>query len=289
MSLWNNIQEIFSNREIALLSWLFIGLFAVLFTKARKSLVAVVKMLFKKTFIVIYLLISLYIFAIILVLKNLGVWDISNLKDILFWLFSIGLILVFKINDAKDSSYFRKIFLAALKWTILLELIVNLYSFSLLFELLMLPVLVIMGAMQAFAELDEKNKIVSNFLQKIFAIAGLVIFSYALYKTFQNFAQVLNFPNLISFLLPSTITILFIPFLYLLALYSTYESYFVRLDFMTIKKEQVKRAKKLILRIARLNLNKLIRITQRFEKRVFYENVDMKLYIAQISKKNWEH
>jgi len=244
-------------------------------------------MLFKKIFVIIYLLISLYLFAIILVLKNFALWDIANLKDILFWLFSVGLILVFKINAAKDSSYFKKLFFTALQWTILLEFIVNLYSFSFLSEFFLLLILVIVGTLQAFADLDEKNQIVSKFLQIIFAVAGFMIFSYSLYRTIQNFEQVLNFPNLISFLLPSTITVLFIPFLYLLALYSTYESYFVRLDFMTNNNDQGKRTKKLILRTALLNLNKLIRITQRLEKRAFYEDMNLKLYITQISKKNW--
>ncbi|MBT4339752.1 MAG: hypothetical protein HOD63_14260 [Bacteroidetes bacterium] len=283
----NNIHEVFSNREIALIAWLFIALVVVLFTKARNSLIAVFKMLFKKIFVIIYLLISLYLFAIILVLKNFALWDIANLKDILFWLFSVGLILVFKINAAKDSSYFKKLFFTALQWTILLEFIVNLYSFSFLSEFFLLLILVIVGTLQAFADLDEKNQIVSKFLQIIFAVAGFMIFSYSLYRTIQNFEQVLNFPNLISFLLPSTITVLFIPFLYLLALYSTYESYFVRLDFMTNNNDQGKRTKKLILRTALLNLNKLIRITQRLEKRAFYEDMNLKLYITQISKKNW--
>ncbi|MBT3302429.1 MAG: hypothetical protein HOG05_08135 [Bacteroidetes bacterium] len=287
MSLLNNIHEVFSNREIALIAWLFIALVVVLFTKARNSLIAVFKMLFKKIFVIIYLLISLYLFAIILVLKNFALWDIANLKDILFWLFSVGLILVFKINAAKDSSYFKKLFFTALQWTILLEFIVNLYSFSFLSEFFLLLILVIVGTLQAFADLDEKNQIVSKFLQIIFAVAGFMIFSYSLYRTIQNFEQVLNFPNLISFLLPSTITVLFIPFLYLLALYSTYESYFVRLDFMTNNNDQGKRTKKLILRTALLNLNKLIRITQRLEKRAFYEDMNLKLYITQISKKNW--
>jgi len=287
MIVWTDIQAIFNNREIALLLWLAVIVLAVLLSKLRKSLVPIVKILTSKMFLIIFSLIGAYLFGIILLLKNLEVWQTSNLKDVLFWLFTVGLILVFKINDAKSSAYFKGIFLSAVKWTIILEFVVNLYSFSLFTEIVILPGLVFLAMTQAVAEMDEKHKVVSKFLQNVIALAGLSIFSYSLYKTVINFEAVLTFQNLVSFLLPSTITILFIPFVYFLALYSTYESYFIHLDFMTVKKDKVKETKKLILRIANINLDKLLRIKKNFEKRVFYDDTNLKEYIRVISRKSY--
>lgn len=285
MTVWTDIQAIFNNREIALLLWLAVIVLAVLLSKLRKSLVPIVKILTSKMFLIIFSLIGAYLFGIILLLKNFEIWQTSNLKDVLFWLFTVGLILVFKINDAKSNAYFKGIFLSAIKWTIILEFVVNLYSFSLFTEIVILPVLVFLAMTQAVAEMDEKHKVVSKFLQNVIALAGLSIFSYSLYKTVINFEAVLTFQNLVSFLLPSTITILFIPFVYFLALYSTYESYFIHLDFMTVKKDKVKETKKLILRIANINLDKLLRIKKNFEKRVFYDDTNLKEYIRVISRK----
>ncbi len=284
MTVWTDIQSIFNNREISLLLWLAVVVLAVLLSKLRKSLVPIVKILASKMFLIIFSLIGAYLFGIILLLKNLEVWQTSNLKDVLFWLFSVGLILVFKINDAKSNAYFKGIFLSAIKWTIILEFIVSLYSFSLLAELIILPVLVFLTLTQVVAEMDDKSKVVSKFLQNVIAITGLSIFCYSLYETVINFESILTFQNLVSFLLPSTITILFIPFVYLLALYSTYESYFIHLDFMNVKKDKVKETKKHILRIANINLDKLLRIKQNFEKRVFYDDTDLKNYVQAISK-----
>ena len=287
MNVWTDIQAIFNNREIALLFWIALIVLAVLLSKLRKSLVPIFKILTGKMFLIIFSLIGAYLYGIILLLKNLGVWQSSNLKDVLFWLFSVGLILVFKINDAKSNAYFKGIFLSAIKWTIVLEFIVNLYSFSLFTEIIILPVLVFLAMTQAVAEMDKKNKMVSKFLQNLIAVAGLLIFSFSLYKTVINFDAVLTFQNLVAFLLPSTITILFIPFVYFLALYSTYESYFIHLDFMTVKKDKVKEVKKLILRIANINLDKILRIKKNFEKRVFYDDTDLKDYVQEISKKSY--
>lgn len=286
MNFWTDIQAIFNNREIALLLWIAVIVLAVLLSKLRKSLVPIIQILTKRMFLIIFSLIGAYLFGIIILFKNLEVWQNSNLKDVLFWLFTVGLILVFKINDAKSNAYFKGIFLSAIKWTIVLEFVVNLYIFSLFTEIIILPVLVFLALTQAVAEMDEKHKVVSKFLQNIIVIAGLSIFSYSLYKTVINFDAVLTFQNLVSFLLPITITILFIPFVYFLALYSTYESYFIHLDFMTIKKDKVKETKKLILRIANINLDKLLRIKKNFEKRVFYDDTDLKSYINSISKQS---
>jgi len=285
MSVWTDIQAIFNNRELALLLWIAVIVLAVLLSKLRKSLVPIIKILTSKMFLIIFSLIGAYLFGIILLFKYLAIWQNSNLKDILFWLFTVGLILVFKINDAKSNAYFKGILFSAIKWTILLEFVVNLYSFSLFAEIMILPVLVFLALTQAVAEMDEKHKVVSTFLQNIIAIVGLSIFSYSLYKTVINFDAVLTFQNLVSFLLSSTITILFIPFIYFLALYNTYESYFIHLDFMTVKKDKVKEVKKLILRIANINLDKLLRIKKNFEKRVFYDDTNLKEYIRVISTK----
>jgi hypothetical protein len=287
MNVWNEIQAIFNNREIALLLWIALIVLAVLLSKLRKSLVPIFKILTSKMFLIVFSLIGAYLYGIILLLQNLEVWQSSNLKDVLFWPFSVGLILVFKINEAKSNAYFKGIFLSAIKWTIVLEFIVKLYSFSLLTEIIILPVLVFLAMTQAFAEMDEKHKMVSKFLQNVIAVAGLLIFSFSLYKTLINFDAVLTFQNLVVFLLPSTITVLFIPFVYLLALYSTYESYFIHLDFMTVKKDKVKEVKKLILRIANINLDKLLRIKKNFEKRVFYDDTVLKDYVQEISKKSY--
>lgn len=285
MNVWSNVQVIFSNRELALLFWLTFIVFYVLLSKSRELVIPIFKILLGKTFLIIYSLIGVYLSGIILLLKNLEVWQTTNLKDVFFWLFSVGLVLIFKINDAKSNAYFKGISLSAIKWTIVLEFIVNLYCFSLFKEIIILPIFVFLAMTQVVAEMDEKHKVVAKFLQNVVAMAGLAIFSYSLYKTIENFDDVLTFQNLVSFLLPTTITVLFIPFIYFLALYSTYESYFIHLDFMTVKKDKVKETKKLILKIANVNLEKLLRIKKNFEKRVFYDDTNLKDYIKEISRK----
>ena len=280
------IREIFSNRELSLLIWVGIAFIAMLFSKSlRSSLWGVAKMLFKKTFLIIYLLLTIYLSGIIFLLLKLHLWNTRDIKDTVFWLFTVGFVLIFNTTNAKDSKYFKTIFLEGLKWTIILEFIVNFYSFSFIVELIIIPIIIFIGLTHAMSELDKKNIQITKLLSDILSILGLVIFCYAIYKTVYDYSSFFTFDTLSSFLLPIIITALFIPFIYCLALYVTYETFFICLDFMTTEKTKVKQVKQLIQRIANISLEKLNRIIKRFEKRVFYEDIDLKSYIHSISKK----
>lgn len=242
-------------------------------------------MLFIKTFLIIYLLLAVYLTGVIIALRELGIWNMGDLKDTIFWLLTVGFVLIFSTEKAKDSKYFKAIFKEGFKWTVILEFAVNFYSFSLLVEFVIIPLFVFIGLFHAVSELDKKHIQLTNILSNILSISGWIIFSYALYKTIVDYENFFTIGTLTSLLLPIIITTLFIPFIYFLALYSAYESFFIRLDFMTTKKEKVQEVKQYIRRVANINLERLNRIMRNFEKRVFYEDIDLKSYIQSIAKK----
>ncbi|MDA7706375.1 MAG: hypothetical protein P8P13_07905 [Flavobacteriaceae bacterium] len=101
----NKLQEIFSNREISLLIWLGIFILFVLTQKSMRNLLKdVVKLLFGKYFLAIYLTLGIYLFGTFSLLKAIGLWTSADIKDSIFWLFSVAFVLVFSLNKAKDSK-----------------------------------------------------------------------------------------------------------------------------------------------------------------------------------------
>jgi hypothetical protein len=54
---------------------------------------------------------------------------------------------------------------------------------------------------------------------------------------------------------------------------------------MTVKKGKVKKVKKYIRRRAHININRLNRIIERFDKKVFYDDTNLKTYVKKISKR----
>jgi hypothetical protein len=195
------------------------------------------------------LLLGCYLTAIILFLNKVNLWDISHLKDSIFWLFSVGFVLLFQINKAKEKGYFKNIFISFFQWTIILEFAANLYSFSLLSELFLLPFLTFAVLIQVVADTKKEHLQVSKLFSNFIGLVGLGILVYSIYKTIGEYENVFTLSNLNSLLLPTVITALFIPFVYFLALFSTYESFFVKLSCMSNKKDKIKEVKRLIIRI----------------------------------------
>ena len=251
----------------------------------RTSLAEVVKLLFGKYFLVIYLTLGIYLFGVFRLLKAIGLWTSADIKDSIFWLLSVALVLVFSLNKAKDSKYFKKIFIDTIKVIAILEFVINFYNFSLVTELILLPVLVFIGMLQAVADLDSKNAQVAKILTNLMAIFGFGLFAYSIYKMVNGYTDFFSLGTLHSFILPIILTILFLPYLYCLSLYNIYESYFVRLNFMSVKKDKVNEVKKHIIRRAHMNINRLNRIMERFDKRVFYDDTNLKMYVKQRSKR----
>lgn len=280
-------SKVCNNRELALLIWILVLLIVSFLTNIRKDFIPIIKILTKRIFLIIYFLICLYLFGVISIFDFLHIWKASNIKDVVFWLFTVGFVLVFKINEAKSNDYFKGIMRSSIKWTVILEFILNLYSFSLITELIILPILSITVASQAYAENYDEHQRVAKFLRKLIGIVTILVFTYSIYKSILNFSDVITFQTITSLLLPSTITIMYIPFVYLLALFSSYESFLTHLNVMTVKKEKVKEIKPLILKTANFKLEKLLRIQKNFNKRVFYDEANLKDYIQEIGKKSY--
>lgn len=251
----------------------------------RSPIFELIRMLLQKTFLKIYFLLFIYLFLIIFVLLKVDFWNLNYLKDSILWLFTVGFVLIFKSIEIKDTKSIKNILQESVKWTVIFEFIINFYSFNFIVEFLMLPILFLIATTQAFAELDKKNIQVSKFLTNILSVIGFVFLGITLYKTVKGYDNFFSLNSLREFSLPIILTILFIPFIYFLSLYTIYESYFVRLDIMTSKSEKVKIAKKYIKREANFNLNKLNRIVEKFDKRVFYDETNLKEYIHEVSNK----
>jgi uncharacterized membrane protein len=281
------ITDIFSTRELSLLIWLLIGLTAMMFGKdLRKSLGGIFKLLFGKQIGTILLLLTVYVTATLFLLNKIGTWDFTLLKDTIFWFVSVALVLFFSINKAKDTHFFKDIVKESFKWPIALEFFVNFYTFGLLTELILMPTTLFLAMTLAYSQTDKKYEQVSKLLTNIFAIIGLTFFAYVTYKTFYNYQDFLTLHTLFSFLLPPILTILLIPFLYLLALYMNYEVLFIRVDFMTNDSDKEQSLKRENLLLANLNLNRLTSISKKLNKFDFYHSDNLKTYLRTLTNDN---
>lgn len=256
--------DIFNNREKAVIIWLFIFiimfLIGMLLRKdIRASTFGVLKILFKKKIIIVFVAMFSYVSLIILLFSVIQIWNISLVKDTIYWVIGSAILLLMNTNEAtQDEHHFRKILLDNLKLILILEFVINLTSFNLLAELILIPLLVVLSVMSAVAETKKEwlpaKKLVDFILS--FIVFSLII--YAVYNIVSDYQSFVTMDNLRSFILPPLLTVAYIPFLYLFALVMAYEILFIRLDFiLKNNKALASFAKQRIFRLCFLSLGKL--------------------------------
>ncbi|MCX6327528.1 MAG: hypothetical protein NT144_12900 [Bacteroidia bacterium] len=278
------ILDILSTRELSLIFWTVIILIAIMFNKnMRSALGGFVKQLFDYKIGAILIILTFYILGFIFALSFLTIWDLSFLKDTIFWFLTVAMVLFFTLNDATDPNYIRNILKQSFKGTMVLEFVVNFYTFNLLVELILMPIIIIVVMTQAYSQTDEKYNVVNKFLQRLLAVIGWAFLIIVTFKTFTNYPDFFTKRNLLSFLLPPIMTILLIPFLYLVAIYINYETHFVRIDFMLNDLKKRKLLKRKILCFVNINLNRLISVSKKFNKFDLYQTDDPESYIRSLT------
>ena len=259
-----SFREIFGNREIAAWIWtLIIIIFVLVRFKMFGSFRDLLKAFFVKAILKTIFLMLCYISLIILVLFKLNLWDSSLIKDSIYWTGGFAFLLLMNSNKAnEDDRFFKKKILDTLKFIIVFEFIVNLYSFSLIWELVIFPVLLFFTLMQVFADKPEHIQVkkVAGFILGFF---GFSYFAFAIYHIIIDFENFATIDNLKSFFFVPVMSILYLPFIYLMALFMRYETYFTQIGFrMENKKNIFRYAKYRIIKLCWLNLRKLNHFTR---------------------------
>jgi len=256
----NFCVDIFNNREKAVIIWGLIFLVGGLFHKnIRTSIFSVLKALSQKKFAIVLTAMFLYIGLVVLLYRKIQLWNIFLIKDTGFWVLGTAFVLLVDTARAsQDEHYFEKILWDNLKLILVLEFIVNLYTFSLWVEIILMPLLFLIVAMGAVAETRKEHMPVKKVTDPILAIFGISLIIFALFNIIVDYQEFATIKNLRAFLLPPLLTLAYIPFLYFLALFIAYENLFIRLDiFLKKDKALAKLAKRKIVFLCLINLGKL--------------------------------
>lgn len=229
-------MDILNNREIAVALWILVILVYVFSSSkmaaVRNAFKGVLAALFIRKIMLVLCLMVAYMAIIIYWLSALELWNFEQLKNTVFWCISVGFMSLFKLEEIKkDKLFFRHSVLDNLKLLAILQFVVGVYTFSLCVEVLLFPVLALLGAMLAIAETDEKHHQVKIILEYCLTSFGVVLIIYTLYMLITNFGEFGKEKTAYDFFIPPVLTIFYLPFIFFMLVYSTYEQVFVRLRF----------------------------------------------------------
>ena len=241
--------SILSTREWATIIWILIVLICILRNKkTRKSFLDVIKILFGKVLIKVWLITALYVFIISFVFSKTAIWDPIYIKDIVIWYLTAGIIFCFNaVSRESDERFILNVLKDNLKFTIIIEFIYSTFTFGLLVELLIIPIITILTIIDAITEHKKEYHTVHEFIQYIFVIIGIWLF-YETFKIGLREYKELNILNtFVSFMILIIYLILIMPLEYAIELYSKYETLFFRISFKNSNDKKVIRKRKLLI------------------------------------------
>ena len=181
------IINLFTTRELAIGTWILVVLcYLGLNKQIRISTKHFLQCLFSPIFIIVYIILTIYFLAITFILDKSNLWNVSLIKDSIFWFVFSGVALCIQ---NKDFESIKNTFIKNLKASILLESVINTYTFDFGIELLLVPLISILVMLNAYLVTQEKYKSVKNLTDNILIFIGILTLLYFLYELYINFAK----------------------------------------------------------------------------------------------------
>ncbi|MFR9542916.1 MAG: hypothetical protein SNH27_12770 [Rikenellaceae bacterium] len=258
------MREALSNRELATIIWGVIFLVYVARTKSvRASILNVLRAFFVKKILVVIAIVASYIACSCLALRIYNLWSQELLKDSLLYIITASIYVgkVVSFDLSKVSNGFKEIIIENISIAIFITFIFNFYSLPLGLELLFIPIITIAAVMTAYIDSrgQEDDEKVKGCLKKLVFYINYSLLVYFILRTLSKPEELINSNTLKQILLPTLLTTMYLPALYLIAIYSVYEQSFVILKCMARGDDrECKFRRNILMRFCKLNLSKLI-------------------------------
>ncbi|MBV1914179.1 MAG: hypothetical protein KUG72_02265 [Pseudomonadales bacterium] len=229
-------MDIFNNREIAIGLWLLaISIYIFLSSKmaeVRVSVRGLLSTFFVKQIMTVLGLMITYMAIVVYALAEIDLWNVEQVKNTVFWCVSVGFMSLFKLESIKkDKSFFMHSVIDNLKLLAVLQFIVGVYAFSLWIEVLLVPILAVIGAMLVIAGTDKKYHQVKVILEYCLSLFVIILVIYTLYMLVTNYGEFGQEKTVYNFVVPPLLTLSYLPFIFVMLVYSTYEQAFIRVKF----------------------------------------------------------
>jgi hypothetical protein len=249
---------------LAIVVWLVVALAWMLTRRGtRTALRGVARALSARKIAVPLLLMCAYVSAVVVGLRGLGMWNFSLTTATVFWFASTALVLFGQFEKAsRDPRFFRRAILGALSVTVLVSFLADLHPMNIAVEFILIPTLVLLGAMLALAEARAENASLRGLLSWGIAIVGFFVLGYSVLNAVEHAGSLLTLANGRAFALPVLLTASLMPFVYGLTVYGSYDGLLNRLRIQLRDDRDIyRRLRRRLLLTSRLRLRRIRRAT----------------------------
>jgi len=166
-----------------------------------------------------------YVVLSVLVLRELSLWDMSLLKVTIFWFFGWAIVVLMNSNKVGvEKNYLKNTLTGMVGLTVLVSFIADFYTFPFFIEIFLVPFAVFITMLATYSGMKDTYRSIHMFLSWIMITFGILILGINLYRAISNFKDFATIGTLQEFLLPILLSIMFLPFIYLLVVCMKYQS-----------------------------------------------------------------
>lgn len=265
-------MQVFSTREIVTMIYIAIIIIYIFINKnIRFSAIGVIKAACSKKLAIPFFIIIIYACAITFSFTYLPFWEWLYLKDIIIWVLFAGVPVCFNaVSKTIDKHYFRNMLIDNLKFVVLVEFFTGTFTFNIIVEFILQPVLVFFVLLQVVADTKEEYKLVKKLMNWIVSITGLIILGFTITTAIISFSDINAINIIVSFCLPIALSLLYLPFAHGFAVYAKYELLFIRMGFKEPKDRHIKQKHKLkVIRLCKLSYIKVCKFEREYVKRMY--------------------
>jgi hypothetical protein len=215
-----------NNREWVLFGFLALAAGLILgFRQGRKAVHPLLRIALSRQILIPFFLMVAWVSAAAWAAYRLSIWDFALTTGTVIWFGTAAVVLFFKSTDAlKEHHFFRQRAAATLGATAVTSAYVSLVPLDLWAEALLQPFLALVAILSAFAGRQEQYKGLARVLNYLLACFGLGLVIYVSNGLVRNWSSTDKSNLLRGVVLPVWLTAGLIPYIYLLALFSTYQS-----------------------------------------------------------------
>lgn len=165
-----------------------------------------------------------YCAAVVFVAERVGLWHRTALKETVYAVL-ICFVLAGRAVEERpgDPRYIRKLLGRALRTTIVIEFVINLYVFPLVVELILFPVLLTLLVTQDADKYDPSTRNAARFAKTAIAYLGVLVLAYVAFSAATDLDGLLTRENSERLLVAPALAVALVPFLYAVSWWSQWE------------------------------------------------------------------
>lgn len=198
----------------------------------RRSLIDLVKKIFKIRLLVIWFIYFSYIFIITYFISFTPIWDNNYIIDIIIWsIFSVLINYINSFINVYDKNYISRLIKNNIGFTIVFEYIMGRFTFSLLEEILLGILISVIFLVKLYNDNYVKDQKLSRLSNKISEYLGIFLIIRICISAINQYKNINIRDELVGFMIPIVYLFFTLPLFYLMRLYSTCENLLLSMPF----------------------------------------------------------